>query len=154
MKFFAIITIAAIICNAPAWGETIFHYRFNIGPDGASIDAAMDSGPNSLNTTDTSGVTFTDNTVDTPDSGNFALNAYCDFDFIQVADDPAMRVDGDFTLEAYVFPSHPYGGDSRRGHAIVTKKSGELGTGISSYALGYDQIDQQFSGSIDFSSDT
>ena len=118
------------------------------------VTTAVDSGPNNLDTSDTNGVFYTNNTYATDDAGDFALDASGDFNFIDSIDDPVMHIIGDLTLEVYAFPNDPYGGDPRRGHTIVTKKSAEVGVGISSYAIGYDQVERRFSGSIDVSADT
>ena len=143
-------TVLASATTADA--ASLFHYRFNEGANGDSVSTANDSSPNDLDSTDLSGVEYTDNTPGTTDAGDFALDASGDYDYIEVADASDLRPSGNFTLEAYVRPNSPYGGDSRTGHTIVTKKSAEEGSAINSYSLGYNQDDGIFYGSIDTSS--
>lgn len=156
ITMWSILTAGVLLGAAlPADGDVVFHYRFETGGDGDAVTTALDSGPNALHSTKVNLVTYTDDRPNTADAGTFALDASGDLDYVEVADNADMHVASDFTLEAYARPNEPYDSSIPKDiHHIVNKKTGDVGSGLSSWVLWYDHADDVFAGAIDISPDT
>ncbi len=146
---------ACMAVTAPA--DVLVHYRFETGPDSATVGSIIDSGPNGLHGTvgtRTPAITFISDTALTASSGSFALNASGDGNFGQVANNALLRPAGDFTLEMYVRADSPHSGSHADSDNVLVMKNAELGTTIVSYGFSYQQSTTTFSSQIDTSAGT
>ena len=144
------------LLSSSAQAVVIFDYRFEAGPNGSPISTVTDSGPNGLNGTSNGALTYTSQTA--PSGGNFAMNAAGDLNYARVANNSVMHVQ-EFALSALVnptgrgglFPPNPYTNcwDDTMCN-IVSKKWGEGGNFLDSYAIYYLQGTGRFRGYVGF----
>ena len=144
--------LAVVLCVAiwpvAALAATVVEYRFDQGADGAPVTTIQDSGPNSLTGAGT-GLAYSNATPLGAAFGR-SLDASGDFDYGEIADDPALHVQ-EFTLELFAFPNSPYGSGGGSGnHTLFVKKNGEVGSFVVSYSIVYYSATQSFGGFIGF----
>jgi hypothetical protein len=130
---------------------TLFDFRFDEGPLGDAISSLVDSGPGGLDGTAT-GLTYA---AAAAGAGGFAGNFNGATNFASIANDASMQAQ-EFTLSARVNPAASWGGAGNAAVAadglvaIVTKKNGEAGNFLNSYALFYNVLEQRFLGQVSF----
>jgi len=148
------LAVVAGTLGSSAHAAVIFDYRFESGPDGAPITTVLDSSPNGLNGTGIGVLTYSSQTA--PTGGNFAMDASGDVNYASVAANSLMNVQ-EFSLSALVNPTGP---GSRVNCwddgmcSIATKKWGEGGNFLDSYAIYYLQGTGRFRGYIGFGDET
>ena len=149
-------TLVVWLFGSSAQALVVFDYRFEVGPNGDPISTVTDSGPNALNGTSSGVLTYTSQTA--PSGGNFAMNASGDLNYASVANNSAMHVQ-EFALSALVNPTGRGGffPPNRFTNCwddtmcnIVSKKWGEGGNFLDSYAIYYLQGTGKFRGYVGF----
>jgi hypothetical protein len=134
---------------------TVAHWRFEEGPHGAPLVTAVDSGPNGLDGTPGGSLSYTSDVAMTADSGDFALDATGDYNYVIVADATPLRLTDDFTVETYVLPDNTTTNPSADPHYVLMKRHKPAnGTFLVSYGLIYDQTSGFFRAIVGFGSDT
>jgi hypothetical protein len=137
----------AAFCVSAQASSTIAWYRFNAGPNGAQVQTATDSGPNSLNGVVTGDWYYSNNR--TPHGGGkYSLNATADYDYAIVGDTAALDPTGSFNLSAWAYPTGGQNPDGV-GDSIANKHdTAQVGTCIVSYGIYYNATTGQFSASV------
>ena len=144
--------------DPPQVDNTVAHYKFDNGINGEAIPSGatvIDVSANSLHGVSSGNLFYTN---DTPtQGGTAALDAFENKEFVTVAHNSALRLDEEFTIEAFVKPRYndedaPDGGTP--GHYILTKQNSiGSGTWLSSYSLSYNPDTKRFGTGISFGGD-
>ena len=155
----SLVAVVASCAMVPAAAQTVAYYRFNDGPNGATVDTVFDSGPNGLNGTSlgTKPLKYTSNVAPFPSTGGFALDASGDYNFVSVPHSDKMIVQGGLTVETFVRPNSPYdgAGSGYYGDTVVAKQN-TLNSGyhLSAWEIEYSQDKGIFSCHIGFAGDS
>jgi hypothetical protein len=115
--------------------NVVAHYRFENGPDAGAVSAITDSGPFQLHGTSSGELFYRANTGTPPAMGAFSLDAVDDTDFGQVADNPLLHQQGDWTAELFFKLDDPYNDYGATGAAMILAKQNQ--TAGSSFQAGF-----------------
>ena len=96
----------AFVSTSPL--NVVAHYRFENGPDAGAVSSITDSSQHQLHGTSSGAMFYRANTGTHSAMGAFSLDAVGDSDFGQVADNPLLHQQGDWTAEFFFKLDEPY----------------------------------------------